>query len=152
MGFYRQGLLIVKNKLRSCSRSIFTISQTVSICNALERTRDKFEKSNIPESDVSSRFLLSQVLGETSPNGYLNHQDRLLESGELVELNRLISCRLARIPVQYIAGTWDFREICLKVRPPVFIPRTETEQLVDIVLDNLPKKENIRQLFLLPHV
>ena len=144
MGFYCQGFLTFSSKLRSYSRNIFTVSQTVTISNALEKTRNKFHSSNIPESDLSSRFLLSQVLGETCPNGYLNHQDRVLECGELKELNRLICCRLARVPVQYIAGTWDFRQICLKVRPPVFIPRVETEQLVGLVLDNLPIKENVR--------
>lgn len=30
-------------------------------------------------------------------------------------------------PVQYILGEWDFEHIELKMRPPVFIPRAETE-------------------------
>lgn len=32
-----------------------------------------------------------------------------------------------RVPVQYIIGEWDFRDLVLKMRPPVFIPRPETE-------------------------
>ena len=133
-----------RNKLVCRSRSLFTVNDPVSLSSALQKTRDKLESASIPEAEISSRFLISQVLGETSPNGYLNHEDRLLETGELTELNRILSCRLARVPVQYIAGTWDFRQICLKVRPPVFIPRVETEQLVDIVLNNLPTKDNVR--------
>lgn len=135
-----------RNKLVCRSRSLFTVNDPVSLSSALQKTRDKLESASIPEAEISSRFLISQVLGETSPNGYLNHEDRLLETGELTELNRILSCRLARVPVQYIAGTWDFRQICLKVRPPVFIPRVETEQLVDIVLNNLPTKDNVRIL------
>ena len=38
------------------------------------------------------------------------------------------------MPVQYIVKTWDFREITLAMKPPVFIPRPETEQLVSLVL------------------
>lgn len=32
-----------------------------------------------------------------------------------------------RMPVQYVIGEWDFRDVTLKMRPPVFIPRPETE-------------------------
>ena len=39
------------------------------------------------------------------------------------------------MPVQYIVKTWDFREITLAMKPPVFIPRPETEQLVSLVLE-----------------
>lgn len=42
-----------------------------------------------------------------------------------------------RMPVQYIIGEWDFRDITLKLVPPIFIPRPETEILVDFVLKRL---------------
>ena len=41
------------------------------------------------------------------------------------------------MPVQYIIGEWDFRDITLKLVPPVFIPRPETEILVDFVLKRI---------------
>ena len=41
------------------------------------------------------------------------------------------------MPVQYIIGEWDFYNITLKLQPPVFIPRPETEQLVDLALQSL---------------
>ena len=31
------------------------------------------------------------------------------------------------MPVQYVIEEWDFRDITLKMKPPVFIPRPETE-------------------------
>ena len=31
------------------------------------------------------------------------------------------------MPVQYVIGEWDFRDLTLDLRPPVFIPRPETE-------------------------
>lgn len=34
---------------------------------------------------------------------------------------------MCRMPVQYIIEEWDFRDLTLKMRPPVFIPRLETE-------------------------
>lgn len=38
------------------------------------------------------------------------------------------------MPLQYILGEWDFHTVTLKMCPPVFIPRPETEQLVEIAL------------------
>ena len=32
-----------------------------------------------------------------------------------------------RVPLQYVIGEWDFRNLTLEMRPPVFIPRPETE-------------------------
>lgn len=40
------------------------------------------------------------------------------------------------MPVQYIVKKWDFRNVILKMIPPVFIPRPETESLVNIVIEN----------------
>ena len=40
--------------------------------------------------------------------------------------------------MQYILGSWQFREHLYKVRPPVLIPRPETEDLVDLVLQKEP--------------
>lgn len=39
--------------------------------------------------------------------------------------------------MQYIIGEWDFRDITVKLVPPIFIPRPETEILVDFVLKRL---------------
>lgn len=46
------------------------------------------------------------------------------------------------MPVQYIIGEWDFRDITLKLVPPVFIPRPESEMLVHYVLKVLNSSEN----------
>jgi len=41
------------------------------------------------------------------------------------------------VMAQYIIGNWDFLDLTLKLRPPVFIPRPETEQLVGLVIEQL---------------
>lgn len=45
-------------------------------------------------------------------------------------------------PVQYVLGQWDFRGHTLKVDRRALIPRPETEQLVDAVLECAPVWEN----------
>lgn len=46
------------------------------------------------------------------------------------------------MPVQYIIGEWDFRDITLKIEPPIFIPRPETEILVDHLLKRINDLKN----------
>ena len=38
------------------------------------------------------------------------------------------------MPVQYLVGEWDFYGLSLEMQPPTLIPRPETEELVDRVL------------------
>lgn len=52
------------------------------------------------------------------------------------------------MPVQYIIKNWDFRKLNLKMVPPVFIPRPETEKLVELVVQNEKEKSTDQKLFL----
>jgi release factor glutamine methyltransferase len=44
------------------------------------------------------------------------------------------------MPIQYVLGEWPFRQVTLKMSPPVFIPRPETEQLVELVSGEIVRK------------
>ncbi|PIU42039.1 MAG: peptide chain release factor N(5)-glutamine methyltransferase [Candidatus Omnitrophica bacterium CG07_land_8_20_14_0_80_42_15] len=50
---------------------------------------------------------------------------------ELKRFERLVHLRGTRYPLQYITGLVDFMGLDLKVKPGVFIPRPETEILVE---------------------
>ena len=45
--------------------------------------------------------------------------------------------RQAGEPLQYVLGRWPFRHLELRVDPRVLIPRPETEQVVEVALDEL---------------
>jgi release factor glutamine methyltransferase len=49
-------------------------------------------------------------------------------------LDELVARRAARVPLQHLVGSVGFRYLDLDVGPGVFIPRPETELLVDAVL------------------
>lgn len=53
--------------------------------------------------------------------------------------------RLKRMPVQYIIGEWDFRKTKLAMKEPVFIPRPETEVLVEHILNFLQNHHHHHQ-------
>ncbi|XP_031454424.1 MTRF1L release factor glutamine methyltransferase isoform X3 [Phasianus colchicus] len=45
-----------------------------------------------------------------------------------------------KMPVQYVLGEWDFQDLNLKMRPPVFIPRPETEDLISLIVEEESRK------------
>ncbi|XP_054450783.1 MTRF1L release factor glutamine methyltransferase isoform X3 [Pteronotus mesoamericanus] len=90
-----------------------------------------FEKRGIPEARESSEYIMAHVLGAKtfqSLRPALRRQP--LTPGQLQCIQELSSRRLQRVPVQYILGEWDFQGLNLKMAPPVFIPRPETESRV----------------------
>ena len=80
---------------------------------------------------VDAELLLAHVLGV--PRGRLSLVPSATDA-ELATFSALVSRRSAREPLQYLLGTAAFRQLELSVGPGVFIPRPETELLVDAVL------------------
>ena len=83
---------------------------------------------------VDAELLLADLLGVT--------RTQLVTFGTMpdtlvTEFHRRITRRAAREPLQYITGAAPFRNIELAVGPGVFVPRPETELLVDAVLPHL---------------
>jgi release factor glutamine methyltransferase len=53
------------------------------------------------------------------------------------DLDDLVAARARRVPLQHLLGSAAFRYLELEVGPGVFVPRPETELLVDAVLEQL---------------
>jgi release factor glutamine methyltransferase len=51
----------------------------------------------------------------------------------------LIERRLSGAPIAYLTGTREFWSLALRVTPAVLVPRPETELLVELALQRLPK-------------
>ena len=62
--------------------------------------------------------------------------------GEARTFGRALCQRCAGSPLQHLTGEQAFRRISVVVRPGVFIPRPETEVLVDVSLEVLEGGEN----------
>lgn len=135
---------IVQRSFSQGSFSMFDQSEKVE--SALHKTLNLLTEMSVPEPENSSKYLISHALGYKHKDACDDLLDKELTPEQITELGRLVACRMARMPVQYIVGDWDFREITLQVRPPVFIPRPETEQLVEIVLNHLPADKPVQLL------
>ncbi|XP_054564036.1 MTRF1L release factor glutamine methyltransferase isoform X4 [Eptesicus fuscus] len=90
-----------------------------------------FEKRGVPEPRESSEYIVAHVLGaKTFQSLRPALRSKPLTPWQLRCIQELSSRRLQRMPVQYILGEWDFHGLSLKMAPPVFIPRPETESRV----------------------
>ncbi len=64
--------------------------------------------------------------------------DMPLSDAEVDRLRGLVARRGKREPLAYLLGNQPFRGLKLTVTPDVLVPRSETEELVDLVLKDLP--------------
>lgn len=76
----------------------------------------ELESAGVPEAEASVRFLLDAA-------------------GDAAQFRAFLARRLEREPVAYILGTQPFHALELKVGPEVLIPRPETEEWIDRVLE-----------------
>lgn len=92
----------------------------------------------VPDPHVDAELLLAHVLGAT--RGQLQaaavRGDELTDS-DAEQLASLVARRAAREPLQHITGTAAFRHLELAVGPGVFVPRPETEIVVQFAIDAL---------------
>ena len=64
-----------------------------------------------------------------------------LTSQEAKLFGRALCRRCVGEPLQHVTGEQTFRRLTVRVRPGVFIPRPETEVLVQVVLDGITRFE-----------
>ncbi|WP_258932921.1 peptide chain release factor N(5)-glutamine methyltransferase [Nesterenkonia pannonica] len=62
-----------------------------------------------------------------------------LDHGSVGEFQRLIEERARRVPLQHLTGSAPFRTLELRVGPGVFVPRPETEAVVDVALAEIDR-------------
>lgn len=105
-------------------------ARTWTIRPLLETTARFFREKGIPSPRVDAELLLAHLLGKKRIDLYLEH-DRPLSAVELDRYREMVRERAGRRPVQRITGETEFYGVPLSVPPGVFIPRPETELLVD---------------------
>ncbi len=118
---------------------------TWTVLSMLEWATSYFEKKDVKNPRLSIEWLLAETLGIKRLDLYLNY-DRLLSSAELDVLRPMIKKRAKHEPLQYIIGFTEFYNAKISVSPEVLIPRIETEQLIDIILDRFGDDTPIRLL------
>lgn len=112
--------------------------RTWTVADALGWTTDYFTRKQVENPRRSAEWLLSAATGLSRIELYARF-DRPLTPEERVTLRAAIERRAAGEPLQYVTGEMPFRHLVLQVMPGVFIPRPETEVLVDAVLEHIDR-------------
>jgi len=92
---------------------------------------------------VDAELLLAHLLGRR--RGQLLLADAL-SPAQQAAYAELVRRRCAGVPVQHLTGSAAFRHLELAVGPGVFIPRPETELLLDLAADRLAEAGTVLDL------
>lgn len=92
----------------------------------------------VPDPLVDAELLAGHVTGRSrgEVQAAIVRGDRIDEE-DAAALEELVVRRCAREPLQHITGTAPFRHLELAVGPGVFVPRPETETVVQYAIDAL---------------
>jgi len=102
----------------------------------LDWTTKRFTDAGVVGARLEAQVLLAHALGCTRMQLYTGF-DRPLGEEELASARGLIKRRLGGEPLAYLVGEQEFWSRTFEVSPDVLIPRSDTETVVQAVLDRL---------------
>ena len=103
---------------------------TLTIGETLLKTRKALSHRGITEAPLEAELLLGLALGIDKVTLYASLEEAVTGSGE-DNLASLVRRRANREPLPYLLGNREFFGMSFQVRPGIFIPRPETEHLVE---------------------
>jgi release factor glutamine methyltransferase len=107
-----------------------------TVRDALGWTVEYLDGKQVEQPRLSAEWLLSAATGLSRVEIYAFHE-RPLSPRERATLREGVKRRAQGEPLQYVTGEMPFRHVVMHVRRGVFIPRPETEVLVDVALELL---------------
>jgi release factor glutamine methyltransferase len=103
--------------------------------DVVRRGADYLARHDVDASRANAEALLASVLG-VDPSSIRTY-DAEPSADEARAYGRALCRRATGVPLQHITGEQAFRHLTVRVRPGVFVPRPETEVLVDVALARL---------------
>jgi release factor glutamine methyltransferase len=105
-----------------------------SLAAAVREATERLTEAGVPSPRVDAELLADHLLGV----GLGRLRAMLLgDAPAPAGYAELVAERATRVPLQHITGVAHFRYLQLAVGPGVFIPRPETESVVQLVIDRL---------------
>lgn len=101
-----------------------------NVREVLSRAEDHLVRNGVPNARRNAEWMLCHTLGWSMLELYV--QSTVPVAGDrLASYWQRIERRAKREPLQYILGSTEFMSLPFDVRPGVFVPRPETEVLVE---------------------
>jgi len=108
------------------------LSDLTDILQLLKDAESYLVERGVPNAKRNADWLLAHVLGCRSPELYLSPY-RVIDRAAVETFRSLVRRRGEREPLQYILGSAEFMSLPFHMRQGVFIPRPDTEVLVERV-------------------
>lgn len=105
---------------------------------ALQQGRERLKAAGTVEAAREAASLLAAVIGWMPHRVYM-HPEHLLTAEQAEKLWALVARRAQGEPLQYLLGRQEFMSLEFSVGPGVFIPRPETELLVELAVARCPR-------------
>ena len=109
------------------------------ICELLQESAVILGRSGVETPEIDSELLLGYCLDKSRTELYLAAQT-VVEETTLNDYMVLLQRRADREPLAYILGFQEFWSLDFTVSPAVLIPRPETEQLLETVINASQKQ------------
>ena len=106
------------------------------LLEVIDKTTAFFKKKGLESPRLNTELIFAHVLSCKRLDLYLRF-DRPVEERHLDIMRPLVLRRAVREPLQYILGEAEFFNLKLKVDPRALIPRPETEELVELVIQTI---------------
>jgi release factor glutamine methyltransferase len=110
-----------------------------TVRSLLAWARDWLSRKGVDSPRLDAELLLAHALGCDRVRLYVD-SDKPLAAEELARFKPLLQRRGTREPVAYILCSKEFYGRAFELRPGVFIPRPETELLVQLALEARPAR------------
>jgi release factor glutamine methyltransferase len=110
----------------------------LTLLEIVKKTTEFLEAKGVENPRLNAELLIGHALGLPRMQLYLQFE-RLLSVPELDKIRPMVKRRSQREPLQYILGEQEFFRIKLKVDRRALIPRPETEQLCEVITEQLPQ-------------
>ena len=94
---------------------------------------ERLREAGVESAEHDARALAVHVLELDRPSDLLLAD--ALDEDQATAYDALVARRAARVPLQHLTGSVGFRYIDLEVGPGVFVPRPETESVVQWAVD-----------------
>lgn len=111
----------------------------------LRLCQDHLEKCGVDRAKREGEELVASALSIKRIDLFLQY-DRPLQQEEVEKIRTYLKRRSKREPLAYIEGECSFYNCSLKLTPDVLIPRPETEQMVDLLVQWYKDSPSMRML------
>jgi release factor glutamine methyltransferase len=116
---------------------IISFAKDCTVNEAYNNAVHWFKHVGIEDSDESARHLICDAadLGYRFSD-FRRNSLRILTTEQLTKYKDNCMERSKKVPIQYIIGNWDFYGLTFECKSPILIPRPETEELVEAILQS----------------